>query len=317
MDSRSADPTGVTSGGVDPNGADLQSLRYLQGLRGLAPECDALLLDQWGVLHDGHHAYPGAVDCLERLREAGKAVVILSNSGKSGEENARLIEAMGFDRGLFDAVVSAGDDARDAILSGDDGPYAGSGRRCLLLSRDTDRHLANGLGLEVITDPVGGPERADFILLMSMDAPTQSVAGWEPLLRRAVARRLPLVCANPDLARVSRDGRLLEAPGLVARRYQALGGEVHLHGKPDPRIYRTCLRHLPAGAARVVAVGDSLHHDILGANRAGLRSLLVAGGVHREELGCQLGELPDPARARALFERAGAVPGFVAPLFTW
>lgn len=292
-------------------------VRYLRGLRELAQDCDALLLDQWGVLHDGHQAYPGAVECLERLRDTGKAVVILSNSGKSGEENARLIEAMGFDRLLFDAVVSAGDDARDAILSGDHGPYAGSGRRCLLLSRDADRHVADGLGLEVITDPEAGPEHADFVLLMSMDAPTQSVRGWEPLLRRAVARGLPLVCGNPDLARVSRDGTLLEAPGLVARRYQELGGEVHLHGKPDSRIYRTCLRHLPAGAACVVAVGDSLHHDILGAKRAGLRSLLVAGGVHRDELGCRLGELPDPARARALFQRAGAVPELVAPLFTW
>ncbi len=291
--------------------------RYLHGLRELASECDALLLDQWGVLHDGHQAYPGAVDCLERLRDAGKAVVILSNSGKSGEENSRLIEAMGFERGLFDAVVSAGDDARDAILSGDDGPYAGSGRRCLLLSRDADRHLADGLGLDVITDPEEGPDLADFVLLMSMDAPTQSVQGWEPLLRRAVARSLPMVCGNPDLARVSREGALLEAPGLVARRYQELGGEVHLHGKPDPRIYRTCQRHLPAGAARVVAVGDSLHHDILGANRAGLRSLLVAGGVHRDELDCRLAELPDPARARALFQQAGAVPDFVAPVFVW
>jgi HAD superfamily hydrolase (TIGR01459 family) len=143
------------------------------------------------------------------------------------------------------------------------------------------------------------------------------VQGWEPLLRRAVARGLPMVCGNPDLARVSRDGTLFEAPGLVARRYQELGGEVHLHGKPDPRIYRTCLRHLPPGAARVVAVGDSLHHDILGANRAGLRSLLIAGGVHRDELGCGSGELPDPARARALFERAGAVPDLVAPAFAW
>jgi HAD superfamily hydrolase (TIGR01459 family) len=291
--------------------------RYLQGLRELAPACDALLLDQWGVLHDGHQAYPGAVDCLRRLRDAGKAVVILSNSGKSGEENARLIEAMGFGRELFDAVVSAGDDVRDAILSGDDGFHAGLGRRCLLLSREADRHVADGLGLEIITDLVDGPDRADFVLLMSMDAPAQSVSGWEPVLRRTAARRLPMVCGNPDLARVTRDGTLLEAPGLVARRYEEIGGEVRLHGKPDSRIYRTCLRRLPARAGRVVAIGDSLHHDILGANRAGLRSLLVAGGVHREELGCRFGELPDPALARALFERTGAVPDLVAPVFGW
>ncbi len=291
--------------------------RYLHGLRDLAPDSDALLLDQWGVLHDGHRAYPGAVDCLRRLRDAGKAVVILSNSGKSGAENARLIEAMGFESALFDAVVSAGDDARDAILAADDDFYAGLGRRCLLLAREADRHLADGLGLEVITDLDEGPARADFVLVMSMDAPVQSVSGWEPALRRAVGRGLPMVCGNPDLARVTRDGSLLEAPGLVARRYQELGGTVRLHGKPDPRIYRTCLRHLQAPADRIVAVGDSLHHDILGARRAGLRSLLVAAGVHREALGCSFGELPDPAHADALYAQAGAVPDWVVATFAW
>ena len=291
--------------------------RYLHGLRELASECDALLLDQWGVLHDGHRAYPGAVDCLRRLRDAGKAVVILSNSGKTGAENARLIEAMGFERGLFDAVVSAGDDARDAILASEDAFYAGLGRRCLLLARDADGHLADGLGLEVTTDLDSGPERADFVLVMSMDSPAQSVSGWEAVLRRAVARGLPLVCGNPDLARVTRDGSLLEAPGMVARRYEALGGTVRMHGKPDPRIYRACLRPFQAAHDRNVAVGDSLDHDILGANRVGLRSLLIAAGVHREALGCRFGELPDPARADALYAQAGAVPDLVAASFAW
>lgn len=291
--------------------------RCLQGLRELAPECDALLLDQWGVLHDGHQAYPGAVDCLRRLRAAGKSIIILSNSGKSGADNARLIEAMGFERSLFDEVISAGDDARDAILSRDDPFHAALGPRCLLLSREADRRVADGLGLTVITDLETGPEQADFVLLMSMDAPAQSVAGWEPVLRRAAARGLPMVCGNPDIARVSRDGSLLEAPGLVARRYEALGGRVRLHGKPDARIYRTCRRHLPDSARRIVAVGDSLHHDILGANGAGLPSVLVAGGVHREALGCAFGELPDPARAAALFEEAGALPEMMVAAFVW
>lgn len=291
--------------------------RYLQGLRELASECDALLLDQWGVLHDGRRAYPGAVECLRRLRDAGKGVVILSNSGKSGAENARLIEAMGFERALFDVVVSAGDDARDAIRAAEDDFYAGLGRRCLLLARDADSHVADGLGLEVITDLDDGPERADFVLVMSLDSPAQSVRGWEPVLRRAVARGLPMVCGNPDLARVTPDGGLFEAPGLVARRYQELGGVARLHGKPDSRIYRTCRRHIQAPADRIVAVGDSLHHDILGGNRAGLPSLLIVAGVHREELGCRFGELPEPTRAQALFQQAGAVPDLVAASFTW
>ena len=86
----------------------MKATEYLQGMADVIDRYDALLLDQWGVLHDGGQPYPGAIDCLARLGAAGKIVVILSNSGRSGEENARFIVRMGIDRGLFGEVVSAG-----------------------------------------------------------------------------------------------------------------------------------------------------------------------------------------------------------------
>ncbi|HRE14283.1 MAG TPA: hypothetical protein PLD37_08835, partial [Usitatibacteraceae bacterium] len=50
----------------------------LAGVEGLAARFDGLIVDQWGVLHDGERPYPGALDCLERLAAAGKPVVVLS-----------------------------------------------------------------------------------------------------------------------------------------------------------------------------------------------------------------------------------------------
>ena len=286
---------------------------YLPGLSSVLDRYDAFLIDQWGVLHDGARPYPGATDCLARLNAAGKAVVILSNSGRRGEENARLIAGMGFDRGHFSAVVSAGDDARDAVLSSGDPFYRNLGKRCLLLARERDSDLAAGLGLDLVTDV----EQADFLFALSIDAPRQSVAGWEAVLTRAAARRLPMVCGNPDLAQVTPAGTLLEATGLLAVRYAELGGQVRSHGKPSPRIYETCLERLSCARDRIVAVGDSLPHDVLGARGAGLASILVAGGVHREALGIAFGESPDPARCAALFAQAGPVPDHVVPSFRW
>ena len=287
----------------------------LASVDALPAVADGLLLDQWGVLHDGHRPYPGAVAALQRLRRAGLRVVILSNSGRSGAENAGILHRMGFEPALFDAVVSAGDDARDAILRPDEPFHAALGRRCLLLARDSDAALADGLGREVLPATPAAVEQADFLLLMSLDAPRQSVAGWEPLLARAAARRLPMVCGNPDLDRVTPEGRLLEAPGRVAQRYAALGGPLRLHGKPHPRIYRHGLRLLAeqgVAAGRVVAVGDSLPHDIAGARAAGLRSVLVAGGVHAG----RLAELTAAdASARALFVEAGVVPDWIIASF--
>lgn len=287
--------------------------RTLGGMAELMASHDAFIIDQWGVLHDGHAPYPGAIECLRRIRTAGKPVVMLSNSGRRGEDNARLVARMGFARELFDAVVCAGDDARDAILHDPDPFYRTLGPRCLPLAREDDWHLAEGLDRQLVADV----EHADFLFVLSMDAPRQSLALWEPTLQRAAARRLPMVCGNPDLARVSASGELFEAPGLLAQRYAALGGVVRQHGKPFPRIYHTCLRSLPFPRRRIAGIGDSLLHDVAGAAGVGLSSVFVASGVHRETLGIAFGQTPDPARCEQLYAQTGARPDYLVSAFQW
>jgi HAD superfamily hydrolase (TIGR01459 family) len=287
--------------------------RLHSGMSRLMEDIDGFIIDQWGVLHDGYVPYDGAVDCLQRIRAAGKGVVILSNSGKRAGENIQLLERLGFARHLFDAVISAGDDARDAILHPPDPFYRNLGVRCLVMTRAEDLHLADGLGRQLVADV----EEADFLLVLSIDALRQSVAGWEPVLVRAAARGLPMVCGNPDFVRTAPGGQLFEAPGLLARRYAELGGTVRLHGKPSARIYAACLRALPYPRERIAAVGDSLHHDVLGATGVGLRSVFIAGGVHRNELGIAVGDSPDPERCAQLYAQAGVVPDVLVPMFRW
>ena len=38
----------------------------------VAERYDGLLLDLWGVLHNGKAPFPGVIDCLTRLKSAGK-----------------------------------------------------------------------------------------------------------------------------------------------------------------------------------------------------------------------------------------------------
>lgn len=288
-------------------------MKIVSGFAELAHRYRGFLIDQWGVLHDGGRPYPGAVECLARLREGGARIVILSNSGRRGDENARILAAMGFAPDLYDAVVSAGDAARAAIAARADLFHRALGRRCLLLARDSDRDLANGLDL-VLTDDVAS---ADFLLLMSIDAPRQSVAGWTSLLERAAKRGLPMVCGNPDLHRVTPEGALIEAPGLVAQRYAELGGTVRSYGKPHRAIYDSCLPLLGAAPGDIIAVGDSLPHDIAGAQGAGLRSAFISSGIHRDALAVRSGEPPDIARLEALAEEMNARPDYALASFAW
>ncbi|MDQ7776993.1 MAG: TIGR01459 family HAD-type hydrolase [Paracoccus aminovorans] len=289
---------------------DAPGFAVLPGIRDAAQGYDGFLIDQWGVLHDGKRAYDGAVEALQRLKAAGKQVIILSNSGRRAAENAALLADIGFDPSLYQAFMSAGDDARDAIRNADD--HAGPGRRCLLLARDGEEHLAQGIGVDLVKDLA----QADFILLLSLEPAYQSLAGWRELLEQAAARRLPMICANPDIVRVSHDGTLLEAPGAVARAYQAMGGEVRYHGKPHGRIYASCMRLLGLPANRVAAIGDSLDHDVAGARNSGLDSIFVAGGIHRHELSWTAGQ-PERRSCASLFSANGLTPKFVVPDFRW
>jgi len=214
-----------------PASSDLRlRTAFPDGVSQLAGRYDGFLLDQWGVLHDGAAAHEGAVACLEALRAAGKRVVILSNSGRDGSENEAILASMGFRRELYESVVSAGDDARDALTRRDEPAYRDLGTRCLPLTRPGEQHLAAGLGLTLVEMP----EQADFLFVLSIDAERQSVAGWRPVLERALSRSLPMICGNPDRHRVHPGGRLLEAPGAIALAYERMGGAVHYHGKPEP-----------------------------------------------------------------------------------
>lgn len=71
-------------------------------------------------------------------------------------------------------------------------------------------------------------------------------------------------------------------------------------------------------ASNCIAVGDSLHHDIKGANAAGIASAFITCGIHATELGLgKFGEVADDTSVHALATRHDAFPTYVLPSFTW
>jgi len=136
------------------------------------------------------------------------------------------------------------------------------------------------------------------------------------MLAAAAARHVPMVCANPDLV-VHRLGNVEICAGTIAERYEELGGRVRWHGKPHSSIYETGMG-LMGGIqkSRVLAVGDSFRTDIRGANAAGIDSLFVIEGIHRDDLLDAAGQ-PDQARLAETVARAGAVPTYAVRRFEW
>lgn len=67
-----------------------------------------------------------------------------------------------------------------------------------------------------------------------------------------------------------------------------------------------------------IAVGDSLHHDIKGANASGIESAFITCGIHATELGLgSFGEVANVSSVQVLASKYDAYPSHVLPAFKW
>jgi HAD superfamily hydrolase (TIGR01459 family) len=288
------------------------TIERIEGLAAIADRYGLFLVDQWGVLHNGETAHDGAVETLRGLRAAGKKIVILSNSSKRTAVTTQRMAAMGFDASCYDHCVTSGEEVWQALSACRDPFYAALGRRCFVFTWDNDKRLFEDLDL-IEVDHVAD---ADFILNIGTQSGLPDAAVYDVILREAAARDLPMICANPDFVSVAPDGGLAICPGTTARRYEELGGRVDYRGKPHAPVYRACFAFEP-DCGPAVAIGDSLHHDIGGANGAGIDSVLIAGGIHANELAAADGGCIDGARLDALCKSEGQTPTYVMSRFGW
>lgn len=288
----------------------MTTTRFLDGIRTIAGDYDLFLLDQWGVLHNGETLHDGARAAMQALRDAGKQIVLISNSSKRSDVSVANLEKMGIERALYDTVITSGEIAWQAMKAGDDPYYASLGTRCMMFTWGGDNSFLEGQALE----EVDSLDEAEFVLLSGTSGADAS--SYDETLQAAAARNLPMLCLNRDMVSVDPTGRLIDCSGKVAQRYESFGGEVRYHGKPGKDIYEACLA-AASSAERPIAVGDSLHHDIAGAVGMGIDSIFVTAGIHRFELGVADGGCPDADAVARVAAEYGVTPTFTMPSFVW
>ncbi len=287
------------------------TLRVIDGMRTLAAEYDGLILDLWGVVHDGVVPFPGVIDCMGRLIDGGRRVVLLSNAPRRADDVVRRIETIGVPRGLYHGVMSSGEEAWQSLHRREEAFYATLGRHCLHICSERDLEMREGLDFDFVATPA----EADFILNTGPAEWEDTHEDYAPVLQAARARDLPMVCANPDLV-VMHGGRPALCAGAIAEQYEAIGGRVRWHGKPYPSVYDSCLALLGiADKRRILAIGDSLRTDIAGAKGAGIDSLLIAGGIHAAEFSA--GGALDVDRIETAVAASGTHPIGVAARLIW
>lgn len=252
----------------------------LAGVREVARNYDAFIVDLWGVIHDGDRLYAGVDEALARLRLDGRQTCLLSNVPRRLPAVRSRLRGMGLLDHAYDHLMSSGEMTYLALANRSTEDHKALGDRFLHIGAPTDGDVIDGLAYERVTTTAC----ADFVLNSGIRSPDETVAHLEGMLVEAADRSLPMVCANPDLV-VMRGGRLGLCAGAIAARYEEVGGTVIYHGKPTRGVYDRCLDLLDhPDPSRILAIGDSFRTDIRGAAALGFDSLFVTHGIHADEL---------------------------------
>ena len=259
---------------------ETESIESVTGLEAIGENYDALLVDAWGVLHDGQSCYAGVIECLRQLSRLHKPVIVLSNAARRHDAIEHELLRVGISQDLYHSVRSSGEltwqwlnSASNLNETGNSGYYLGPAR---------SQSLCDGLPVKW----VDSLESADFVL--NTGAPVGNPVDASvllPVLEQMLERQLPMLCANPDRVAI-RAGEMGISAGAIAKLYQSLGARrIVYYGKPQPGLFELAMQVLPIiEKSRVLMVGDAFETDIAGAANFGVDSLLITGGIHQSEL---------------------------------
>jgi HAD superfamily hydrolase (TIGR01459 family) len=257
---------------ADPSGA--APIPIVSSIGPISQDREAWLADVWGVMHNGVEPFAAACDACTRFRLAGGIVVLLSNAPRPAASVAAQLDRIGVPRFAWDAIVTSGDAARTLV-------GAFSGRNVFPLGPERDLALYDDLG--VTLSPAETAEAVSCTGLFDDDIETPD--DYREMLAAFAARKLPMICANPDLT-VERGSKLVYCAGALAELYRELGGAVEYAGKPYLPIYTMTMAMLAklkgreVVKAKVLAIGDGIRTDIKGAAAAGIDSVFIASGIH-------------------------------------
>jgi HAD superfamily hydrolase (TIGR01459 family) len=233
----------------------------------LDPKYRMILCDIWGVVHDGVQLYPGAAERLSQWRGQGRFVMLLTNAPRTAAAVERQLAGIGLPRIAYDCVVTSGEAGIEALRA--------LGRPVGFIGTRGDREILEERSVVIAQ----GKDFADLACTGIAEGETRA-EDYRSQLESLVDRDIRLHCLNPDRI-VMRGGVPEVCAGAIADLYEMLGGRVTWYGKPFSAIYAHSV-HLAGDPPKneILAVGDGLQTDILGAALMGFDTIFVTGGIH-------------------------------------
>ena len=216
---------------------------------------------------------------------------MLTNSPRPRLGVEKQLIKFGVDPEAWDLIATSGDSARMAMFQGI------VGNKIYFIGTHYEENFF--APLNVVKKPVSIErvpiDEAEGIVCTGPFNSLENLDVYLSDFEFARKRGLKLLCANPDII-VDRGNVREWCAGALAKMYTDLGGESLYFGKPFQPIYDLARRRLSSTGIqinddRILAIGDGITTDILGAEKEGIDSLFITGGLAKLETGTK--EQPD------------------------
>ena len=238
------------------------------GLKSIVSEYDLFFIDIWGVVHNGIKLYENAIKVLEELSNNEKKFILLTNAPRPNLTVINTLKKMGLNN-FSDTVFTSGEASKRYLLENFNNKkffHLGPPRDFDLFKTFEDNKVLN------IDD-------SDYLLCSGLFEEHEVDLGYyKNLLSKHITKKM--ICTNPDLI-VDRGNKREYCAGSIAKSFEEIDGKVIYFGKPYPPVYEIAA---DVNNKKILCIGDNLNTDIKGANIQNFDSLLITGGIHRQEI---------------------------------
>ncbi|MDQ1014687.1 HAD-IIA family hydrolase [Streptomyces afghaniensis] len=242
----------------------------------------AVLVDIDGVLTVSWRPLPGAVEALREIREAGLAVLLVTNTtSRTRASIAGTLADAGFPVSAEDILTAP---AATAAHLAEHCP----GARCALLNSGDIAEDLDGVTVVDAADSSAVPD----VVLIGGAGPEFGYAELDRAFGH-LQRGARLVAMHRNLYWRTTERLRLDSGAFLAGLEQAARVEAEITGKPARAFFEAALARLGAGAGEALMVGDDIESDVLAAQRAGITGVLVRTGKFQPEDLRAAGGTPD------------------------
>ena len=240
-----------------------------EGIKSIIQNYDVFYIDLWGVVHNGIVLHKNAIQVLEEIGKIKKNYVLLTNAPRPNKAVKSFLDKMGMKKEIRDKVYSSGEAALSYLKKN----YLNEKFYHIGPPRDFD------LFLDFKKNKIKEIDECSYILCTGLfENQINDLGYYEKFLTKHTKKKM--ICTNPDLI-VERGNKRELCAGSVALVFEKMRGEVVYFGKPFSAVYNQAIDNINK---KVLSIGDNLNTDIRGANLLNFDSLLISGGIHKNEI---------------------------------